>query len=244
MQAFGIIPSRFASSRFPGKPLVMINGMTMIERVYVQACKAKSLQKVIVATDNNDIYNAVKSFGGNVMMTSADHQSGTDRCAEILQKEINAWNVVVNIQGDEPFIDPQQIDLLVSCFTDPSVEIATLVKKINNAADLLNPNTPKVILDQQRNAIYFSRQAIPFLKGISIEKWLEHGDFYKHIGIYGYRTSTLLEISKLAKTNLEVTESLEQLRWIENGYIINAEITALESISIDTPDDLLKIKSI
>ena len=121
MQAFGIIPSRFASSRFPGKPLVMINGMTMIERVYVQACKAKSLQKVIVATDNNDIYNAVKSFGGNVMMTSADHQSGTDRCAEILQKEINAWNVVVNIQGDEPFIDPQQIDLLVSCFTDPDL---------------------------------------------------------------------------------------------------------------------------
>ena len=241
MQAFGIIPSRFASSRFPGKPLVMINGMTMIERVYVQACKAKSLQKVIVATDNNDIYNAVKSFGGNVMMTSADHQSGTDRCAEILQKEINAWNVVVNIQGDEPFIDPQQIDLLVSCFTDPSVEIATLVKKINNAADLLNPNTPKVILDQQRNAIYFSRQAIPFLKGISIEKWLEHGDFYKHIGIYGYKSNVLEKLVQLPLGKLEMVESLEQLRWIEQGYKVRTAITDIETIAIDIPEDLTRL---
>ena len=241
MKALGIIPARYASTRFPGKPLVMINGMTMVERVYTQACKSTSLQKVIVATDNDDIYNAVKGFGGNVMMTSIDHANGTDRCAEVLEKEKGNWDAVINIQGDEPFIDPQQIDLVVSCFNDTTVEIATLVKKITDATDLTNPNSPKVILDNQSNAIYFSRQAIPYLKGVSMEKWIEQAVYYKHIGIYGYTAAILAELVKLPLGKLEKAESLEQLRWIYAGHKIRTAITDIETIAIDTPDDLSRL---
>lgn len=241
MNSIGIIPARYASSRFPGKPLVIIEGITMVERVYRQASKAKSLQKVMVATDDDNIYNTVKGFGGNVVMTSPDHVSGTDRCAEALGKESESWEVVINIQGDEPFIDPEQIDLLVSTFSNTTVEIATLVKKIAVIAELSNTNTPKVILDNHSNAIYFSRQPIPFIKGLPFEKWLEKAVFFKHIGIYGYRSKTLAQLVKLPTGKLEQAESLEQLRWIEHGYAIRAALTNIETFAIDTPEDLKKI---
>ena len=241
MQTLGVIPARFASTRFPGKPLVMIDGITMIERVYQQACKSKSLQKVVVATDDDNIYNIVKGFGGNVIMTSTDHPSGTDRCAEVLEKESGKWDMVINIQGDEPFINPLQIDLLASCFSDTAVEIATLIKKINSTAELSNPNTPKVIIDDQFNAIYFSRQPIPYLKGIPFEKWQEQAVFYKHIGIYAYKSEILAKLVRLPLGKLEKAESLEQLRWLEQGFIIRTAVTEIETIAIDTPDDLARI---
>ena len=241
MKSLGIIPARFASTRFLGKPLVMINGMTMIERVYKQACKSSSLQKVIVATDDENIYKAVKGFNGNVVMTSPDHPSGTDRCAEVMQQEIEQFDVIVNIQGDEPFIDPKQIDLLIANFNDTTVQIATLIKKISTTAELSNPNTPKVILDDQNNAIYFSRQAIPFLKGVPYEQWYEKGIYYKHIGIYAYRSETLAKLVKLPIGKLEKSESLEQLRWLENGFAIRTAVTDIETAAIDTPEDLARI---
>ena len=241
MNILGVIPARYASTRFPGKPLVMINGLTMIERVYVQASKSSSIKKVIVATDDEKIVDAVKAFGGNVVITSATHRSGTDRCAEVLEKEEGNWEVVINIQGDEPFIEPGQIDLLASCFSDTSVQIATLIKKISNLTELSNPNTPKVIVDHHSNAIYFSRQAIPYIKGFPFEQWLDHSTFYKHIGIYAYRAETLNRLVKFPLGKLEKVESLEQLRWIENGFTIRTAITEVETSAIDTPEDLAKI---
>ena len=241
MNILGVIPARFASTRFPGKPLVMIDGMTMIERVYKQSSKSLSLQQVIVATDDENIYKTVTAFGGNVIMTSAHHLSGTDRCAEVLEREKNKWDLVINIQGDEPFIEPGQIDLLTSCFADSSVQIATLIKKISSLSELSNSNIPKVILDQHANAIYFSRQAIPFIKGFPFEKWLDQVPFYKHIGIYAYRAETLSRLVKLTQGRLEKAESLEQLRWLENGFTIRAAITEVETTAIDTPEDLARI---
>lgn len=240
-RTIGIIPARFASTRFPGKPLVMIDGITMIERVYTQARKSTSLQKVIVATDNEEIFKTVKKFGGDVVITSPDHTSGTERCAEVVAKENTIWDVVINIQGDEPFIDPRQIDLLTSCFKDSSVNIATLIKKVTSHAELSNPNTPKVIINEKADAIYFSRQAIPFLKGIAFEKWHEQVVFYKHIGIYGYRPSVLAQLVKLPFGKLEQAESLEQLRWIEHGYAIRTAVTDIETTAIDTPEDLSRL---
>ncbi len=245
MKFLGIIPARYASTRLPGKPLASINGKTMIERVYIQAGKAKKLSDVLVATDDQRIFNFVSFFGGKVVMTSGDHQSGTDRCAEVVKR--TAWknyDVVINIQGDEPFIDPKQIDLLCSCFRDRNVQIATLAIPLQDGAGLQNPNVPKVIIGRNRNAIYFSRAAVPFLRGKDPSEWTKQFTYYKHIGIYAYRTKTLRELTRLKRSPLELAESLEQLRWLENGYPIRVQVTKHQSISIDTPEDLEKAKKL
>jgi len=240
----GIIPARYASSRFPGKPLVDIAGKSMIQRVYEQS--SGLLDIVYVATDDTRIYDAIVSFGGKVVMTSPGHRSGTDRCAEaveILSKlEDVDTDVVVNIQGDEPFIKPEQINLLISCFSDKSVEIATLVRKVTPGEDITDPNHPKVILDLNGNAIYFSRNAIPFIRDAKITEWTLLHTYYKHIGLYAYKTETLNIITSLPGSSLEKTESLEQNRWLENGYKIRTTVTEWESVCIDTPGDLEKAK--
>lgn len=246
MRTLGIIPARYASTRFPGKPLVQIQGMSMIERVYKQALQSKNLEVVIVATDDERIADHVKAFGGDAMMTNASHASGTDRCAEVLSEQTQSFDVVINIQGDEPFIQPEQIDLLISCFNDPDpsgVQIATLVKKIITVDELKNPNSPKVVLAQNGDALYFSRQAIPFKKEVTFNDWLQHGTYYKHIGIYGYKAQILPKLTALTPGKLEQMESLEQLRWLENGYRIRAKVTDLETMAIDTPEDLEKAKN-
>jgi 3-deoxy-manno-octulosonate cytidylyltransferase (CMP-KDO synthetase) len=209
----------------------------MIQRVYHQAKHASSLSEVVVATDDERIYEHVKSFAGNVMMTQSSHQSGTDRCAEVV-KSITGFDVAINIQGDEPFIDPQQIDLLVSCFENTDTEIATLVRKVETLEELTNENKPKVVLDKHGGAIYFSRQAVPFLRGEPIENWLNKRPFYNHIGIYGYKIDTLKELSQLPISDLELMEALEQLRWIDNGYKVKTAVSNHSNDSIDTPADL------
>ncbi|MCX2450248.1 3-deoxy-manno-octulosonate cytidylyltransferase [Pedobacter sp. PLR] len=240
MKVLGVIPARFASTRFPGKPLVDIQGKSMIRRVYEQAQKAKGLDKVVVATDDERIAEELKSFGAEYIMTGAEHQSGTDRCAEVA-RQLPGFDVLINIQGDEPFINPAQIDLLVSCFTDPEVQLATLIKQIHTQAELFNHNLPKVVLNTRKEAVYFSRQTIPYLRNTEKENWLQAHLFYKHIGIYGYTASVLEEITQLPPSSLEIAESLEQLRWVENGYAIQTRVTDIETIAIDTPEDLKKI---
>lgn len=244
MKVLGIIPARYASTRFPGKPLVEIQGKTMIQRVYEQAKKACSLERVVVATDDERIFSHVKSFGGEVVMTAATHQSGTDRCEEVIVKETEQFDIAVNIQGDEPFIQPGQIDLLTSVFSNRPARIATLVKKIANVEELKNINSPKVVINLHGEAVYFSRTPIPFNRNIPIEQWLLHQNYYKHIGMYAYNTGTLREITQLPLSALERTEALEQLRWIENGYKIHVEITDTETIAIDTPEDLNKLQKL
>jgi 3-deoxy-manno-octulosonate cytidylyltransferase (CMP-KDO synthetase) len=241
MKILGIIPARFASTRFPEKALVNIGGKSMVQRVYEQASQASSLSKVIVATDHEKIFNHVKSFGGEVVMTSEHHQSGTDRCMETLQKENERFDFIINIQGDEPFIQPAQIDLLAGLL-QPETQLATLAKKITDQETLFNPNTPKLIFTTAMEAIYFSRQTIPYLRGIDQKDWLSKHDYYKHIGIYAYRTDVLEKITKLSVSSLEQTEALEQLRWLENGYKIKVALTEFETIGIDTPEDLKKIE--
>lgn len=239
----GIIPARYASTRFPGKPLVDIRGKSMIQRVYEQACKADRLDEVIVATDDDRIYQHVNGFGGKVMMTSTEHRTGTDRCREVLQKLEEAgksFDIVINIQGDEPFIDPEQINTLAGCFDDPSVQIATLRKALTNPDELFSPNIIKVVCDQHGKALYFSRSPIPYIRGKQESEWIEEQVFYKHIGIYAFRAETLHAVSTLSPSRLETAESLEQLRWLEQGYIIRVETTFAESHSIDTPEDLQK----
>jgi 3-deoxy-manno-octulosonate cytidylyltransferase (CMP-KDO synthetase) len=213
----------------------------MIERVYGQAKKAKCLGEVIVATDNATIVEKVKSFGGKVCLTSPTHPSGTDRCAEALDILNLTCDAVINIQGDEPFIDPGQIDLLCSCFHDSRTDLATLIKKIVSEEVLFNPNSPKVIVDREQFAIYFSRHPIPFIRGSEHENWLDKHTFFQHIGIYGYRTDILKKITRLAPSSLEKGESLEQLRWLENGFKIKTAVTEFDTIAIDTPEDLTKI---
>ncbi len=243
MKIIGIIPARYASTRFPGKPLVDIDGKTMIQRVYEQCKLSSMLSEVLIATDDTRIYDHVISFGAKAFMTSPEHQSGTDRCAEIIRANTDRqWDAVVNIQGDEPYIHPEQIDLLCGLLVDQKAAIATLIKKISGSDELFNHNNVKVVVNNKSEAIYFSRSPIPYNRNFPEQEWLKHSTYYKHIGIYGYAVNTLLAIAELAKTNLEITESLEQLRWIENGYKINVAITELESIAIDTPSDLLKIK--
>ncbi|WP_285008478.1 3-deoxy-manno-octulosonate cytidylyltransferase [Pedobacter faecalis] len=241
MKILGVIPARYASTRFPGKPLIDILGKSMIRRVYEQAIKAGSLDEVVVATDDDRIAEEVQNFGGNYIMTSSEHATGTDRCAEVVAA-LPQYDVVINIQGDEPFIDPAQIDLLASCFHQEHTGLATLVKKITSADELLNVSIPKVVLNEADEAIYFSRQTIPYLRGVDQENWLEHGTFYKHIGLYGYRSATLLELTKLPASALEIAESLEQLRWISAGYKIQTKTTTIETLAIDTPEDLEKAK--
>ena len=237
MKVIGIIPARYESTRFPGKPLVDIGGLSMIQRVYNQVKHATSLSEVVVATDDQRIFDHVKSFAGNVVMTSKDHQSGTDRCAEVINS-ISGFDVAINIQGDEPFIDPQQIDLLVSCFEKPETSIATLVRSITELADLENVNKPKVVLNHNNEALYFSRQPIPYFRGLNISEWLSNAPYYNHIGIYGYKIVVLKEIAKLPISKLETTESLEQLRWLDNGYKIQAAVSNHINDAIDTPEDL------
>lgn len=242
MSVLGIIPARYASTRFPGKPLVEIQGKSMIQRVYEQAKKAGSLDNVIIATDDQRIAEAAQKFGADFIMTGANHQSGTDRCAEV-SRQLPDFDIVINIQGDEPFINPKQIDLLVSCFNQPNVQLATLIKKIHTTEELFNNNIPKVVTNSKGEAIYFSRHTIPYLRSAEKDQWLTAHDFYKHIGIYGYTTEILQRITKLTPSALEIAESLEQLRWVENGYTIQTRITDLETIAIDTPEDLNKIIS-
>ena len=234
MKILALIPARYASTRFPGKPLADINGKPMIQCVYEQAKKCKSLSEVVVATDDERIEKAVRKFKGNAVMTSSKHESGTDRCYEAMKKLGGNYDAVINIQGDEPFIHPEQISKVANCFKDATVQMATLVMKLDNRNELNNPNTIKVIINKKKEAIYFSRTAIPHHR----EKDFPMHAYYKHVGIYGYRTDVLAEITKLERSSLEIAESLEQLRWLENGYKISVEFTAHESHSIDTPEDL------
>jgi 3-deoxy-manno-octulosonate cytidylyltransferase (CMP-KDO synthetase) len=242
MKILGLIPARYGSTRFEGKPLVDIAGKTMIRRVVEQVSQAKQLAAVAVATDDLLIAEEVQRFGGQVIMTSTDHMNGTSRCAEAVNKMGGAYDVVINIQGDEPFIQPEQIDLLASLFQDASTRIGTLIKPLKNAADLDNPNIIKVVLDQQGNGMYFSRSAIPYIRGVDVTEWLQRQTFYKHIGIYGYRTAVLQKLIGLKPGILEQVESLEQLRWLEHGYAIRTALTHLETISIDVPADLEKLR--
>lgn len=235
----GIIPSRYASSRFPGKPLAKIGGMTMIERVYRQA--SKSLEEVLVATDDDRIATCVKAFGGCAVMTSTTHKSGTDRCYEAYCKSGTEASIVINIQGDEPFIDPSQIDALKECFNDSSIEIATLARPFDKSQGfdaLFDPNVVKVTRDLNSTAIYFSRAIIPYIRNYPWQEWLDHASFLTHVGLYAYRATTLSQITKLPQSPLELAESLEQLRWIEAGYKIKVGLTNCPTIGIDTPADL------
>jgi 3-deoxy-manno-octulosonate cytidylyltransferase (CMP-KDO synthetase) len=245
MKIIGIIPARYASTRFPGKPLAMIDGKSMIQRVYEQALKCSELSSVMIATDSDVIEKHVRTFKGNVVMTSVHHNTGTERCNEVLEKlgpDRNDPNtVIVNIQGDEPFIDPRQISGLTEAFSDHDIQIATLVKRIESDDELNNTNVVKVIFDKNFKAIYFSRFSIPFYRGLNREVWLKERAYFKHIGIYAYRSATLKEIVNLPVSPLEKAESLEQLRWIENGYPIHVRETKFDSFAIDTPADLLKI---
>lgn len=242
MKIIGIIPARYASSRFPGKPLVMINGKSMIQRVYEQAKKSQSLHEVVIATDDERILAHVHSFDGKGLMTAETHQSGTDRCAEVLQV-YTEFDVAINIQGDEPYIDPSQIDLLAECFRTPETQIATLIKRITAADELFSTSIPKVVIDHTGRAIYFSRQTIPFLRNALSQDWLNLHVYYKHVGVYGYRTAVLSELTKLPFSTLEKAEALEQLRWLENGYRIQTAETKFETIAVDTPEDLEQVKA-
>jgi 3-deoxy-manno-octulosonate cytidylyltransferase (CMP-KDO synthetase) len=239
MKVIGIIPARYGSSRLPGKPLAMILGKSMIQRVYEQASQAQ-LDKVVVATDDERILAHVHSFGGNACLTSADHPSGTDRCLEALQKEEETYDVVINIQGDEPFIHPSQIDKLSACFDQEETQIATLAKKITQYETLIDRNKPKASFNNKGKALAFERLLKEEVSASDFNK----KDYYKHLGIYAYRSDTLQEICRLTPTANEQKEQLEQLRWLDNGYHIHIELTELESLSVDTPEDLKKIESL
>ena len=243
MKFVAIIPARYSSSRFPGKPLADIKGKTMIRRVYERTSMV--FEHCWVATDDARIENEVRSFGGNVAMTSSDHKSGTDRCAEALgiaEKQSGiSFDVVVNVQGDEPFISTEQLATVKSLFDDPATQIATLVKPFSESEDIFNPNSPKVVISNSDNALYFSRSVIPHLRGVQTSEWQRTHTYYKHIGLYAYRSEVLARITRLPQSVLEKAESLEQLRWIENGYDIKVGITNSESVAIDTPEDLQRV---
>ncbi|WP_373828645.1 3-deoxy-manno-octulosonate cytidylyltransferase [Bacteroides heparinolyticus] len=239
MKFLGIIPARYASTRFPAKPLAMLGGKTVIQRVYEQV--AGILDDAYVATDDERIENTVKAFGGKVVMTSVRHKSGTDRCYEAYTRIGGNYDVIVNIQGDEPFIQASQLQAIKACFDTPSTQIATLVKPFtadNDFEALEDVNSPKVVLDRNMKALYFSRSIIPYQRNADKKDWLKNHVYYKHIGLYAYRAEVLKEITSLPQSSLELAESLEQLRWLENGYSIKAGITEVETIGIDTPQDL------
>ena len=241
LKFIAIIPARYASTRFPGKPLAQLGGKAVIERVYEQVSGV--VENVVVATDDERIYDAVKAFGGRVVMTSTEHKSGTDRCWEAYQKQGEQFDVVINVQGDEPFIQRSQLEALKACFADPQTDIATLVKPFSADDDisvLENPNSPKVVVDSSMRALYFSRSVIPYLRGVERSEWLKKHTYYKHIGIYGFRADVLKAVTALPQSKLEVAESLEQLRWLENGYKIGVGISNVETIGIDTPEDLAR----
>jgi len=241
MKVLGVIPARYGSTRFPGKPLAMIGDKTMIHRTYLQAVKS-SLDAVVVATDDVRIFDEVRRFGGEVVMTRTDHRSGTDRCREALEKVTGDFQAVVNIQGDEPFIDPALIDQLVALIKRDDTELATLVKPIKEVESLQNPNVVKVVFDASGYALYFSRHPIPFVRGAVVSDWLQKTSYYHHLGIYAYKAETLRRIASLPQGRLEVAESLEQLRWLENGLRIRVAVTEpSNSIAIDTPQDLANL---
>ena len=243
MEVLGIIPARYASTRFPGKPLTDINGKSMIQRVYEQAQSA-NLAEVLVATDDQRIFDHVQNFGGKAVMTAEHHQSGTDRCFEAYQQYNQPFEYVINIQGDEPFIKPEQINLVAGCFQNPQTQLATLIKKVEMAEELFNVNSPKVVINKAGEAMYFSRQPIPYCRNVPNDIWHRQHTYYKHIGIYGYRTDILEQITQLPPSGLELAESLEQLRWLEHGFKIATAITEFETIGIDTPEDLERAKEL
>lgn len=238
MNILGIIPARYGSTRFEGKPLALINGKMMIQRVYEQAKKADKLSEVVVATDDERIYNAVVGFGGKAVMTSTRHKSGTDRCCEVVDKIGNGFDAVINIQGDEPYINPLQINQIAELISDKDTQLASLCKPVHDEEELKSPNAVKVVFDKNGKALYFSRFAIPYLRN-QIER-----TFYKHIGIYAYKCDVLKKVAALPQSGLELAESLEQLRWLENGYTVRMGVTEFESFSVDVPDDIVKIEKI
>ena len=236
MKFTAVIPARYASTRFPGKPLAILGGKTVIQRVYEQA--ASVLSEVYVATDDERILSAVEAFGGRAVMTRADHQSGTDRIEEAVEKTGTQADVIINVQGDEPFIQPSQIKTLMALFDDPQTQIGTLGKRFDSMDAVSNPNSPKIVTDHRGFALYFSRSVIPFIRGVESDEWLSHYPFLKHLGVYAYRREVLAEVTRLPQGQLEKAESLEQLRWLENGYRIRVGLTDVETVGIDTPADL------
>ncbi len=238
MKFIGIIPARYASSRFPGKPLAMLGGKTVIERVYTQVSSV--LGEAWVATDDERIATAVEQFGGRAVMTRSDHQSGTDRIEEAAQTIGTDADVIVNVQGDEPFIQPSQIDTLKALFDDSEAQICTLGKPFDSMEAAENPNSPKIVTDMRGYALYFSRSLIPYVRGREREEWLSAFTFLKHIGLYAYRREVLSAITRLPQSPLEKAESLEQLRWLQHGYRIRVGLTDVETVGIDTPDDLVR----
>lgn len=237
MKSIGIIPARYAASRFPGKALIDIKGKSMIQRVYLQAKKAASLDEVLIATDDEKIFTHASSFGAKVMMTDKAHQNGTSRIGEVLD-QLKDFEVILNIQGDEPFLEPAQLDALVAQLKEAKVEIATMAIQIQDPNILFDPNTVKLVFNKNMNALYFSRNPIPYVKGVEKEDWLKKSKFYKHIGLYGFRSQTFKKLIKLPVSPLAKAESLEQLTWLENGHSIKVILTDKDSIGIDTPEDL------
>lgn len=236
MKFIGIIPARYASTRFPGKPLALLGGKPVIQHVYEKV--AAVLEAAYVATDDERIYDAVKSFGGQVVMTRTDHKSGTDRIEEAIEKIGGEWDVVVNVQGDEPFVAKSQLDTICHCFDDPTTQIATLGKPFESMEAVQNPNSPKIVVDNMDFAMYFSRSVIPYVRGKEKSSWLTHYPFLKHLGIYAYRKDVLRQVTQLPQSSLEIAESLEQLRWLQNGFKIKVGTTDVETVGIDTPQDL------
>lgn len=236
MKFIGIIPARYASTRFPGKPLALLGGKPVIQHVYEKV--AAVLEAAYVATDDERIYNVVKSFGGQVVMTRTDHKSGTDRIEEAIEKIGGEWDVVVNVQGDEPFVAKNQLDTICHCFDDPTTQIATLGKPFESMEAVQNPNSPKIVVDNMGFAMYFSRSVIPYVRGKEMSSWLTHYPFLKHLGIYAYRKDVLRQVTQLPQSSLEIAESLEQLRWLQNGFKIKVGTTDVETVGIDTPQDL------
>lgn len=236
MKFIGIIPARYASTRFPGKPLALLGGKPVIQHVYEKV--AAVLEAAYVATDDERIYDVVKSFGGQVVMTRTDHKSGTDRIEEAIEKIGGEWDVVVNVQGDEPFVAKSQLDTICHCFDDPTTQIATLGKPFESMEAVQNPNSPKIVIDNMGFAMYFSRSVIPYVRGKEKSSWLTHYPFLKHLGIYAYRKDVLRQVTQLPQSSLEIAESLEQLRWLQNGFKIKVGTTDVETVGIDTPQDL------
>ena len=238
MKFTAVIPARYASTRFPGKPLAMLGGKTVIQRVCEQALAV--LPDVYVATDDERILDAVTSFGGKAVMTRKDHKSGTDRIEEAVEITGTDADVVINIQGDEPFVHPSQIETLMHLFDDPETQIGTLGKPFDTMEAVMNPNSPKIVTDRRGFALYFSRSIIPYIRGVEQGDWIQQYPFLKHLGVYAYRREVLAEVTRLPQSALEKAESLEQLRWLENGYRIRVGITDVETVGIDTPDDLAR----
>ena len=238
MKFMAIIPARYASTRYPGKPLAILGGKTVIQRVYEQVKSV--LDDVYVATDDDRIYNTVTDFGGKAVMTRANHKSGTDRIEEAAEKIGLDADVIINVQGDEPFIQPSQIKTLMQLFDAPETQIGTLGKPFESIDAVENPNSPKIVTDNRGFALYFSRSVIPYIRGKERDSWFGEYPFLKHLGIYAYRREVLAEVTKLPMSSLEKAESLEQLRWLQNGYRIRVGLTDIETVGIDTPEDLTR----